>query len=264
MSPGRGVGREERIVIEEPLEELGPIDYVVLEWQGQRPDTGEVQPLLLDLVDRGIVRILDIAFVTKDENGSVSALDVGDLDQMAAAFAAFEGASSGLLGFDDLQEAAAALEPGTSAAVLVWENRWRRRWPRPCAAPAASWWPAAGSRCRPSWPPSTSSRPPTSCKGATHARTASCRRPHRRGRGNGHRGQQPCLAPPGRALAATGDLPYGQQEPAYQEPAPQCEEPPPQPQQDMVQQLKDLAELKDQGILTEEEFAAQKARILGS
>ena len=63
-----------------------------------------------------------------------------------------------------------------------------------------------------------------------------------------------------------GSYPYGQPEPAYQEPAPQYQdqEPPPQPQPDLVQQLKDLADLKDQGILTEEEFAAQKARILGS
>ena len=109
---------------EAQLEELGPIDYVVLEWPGAFPDTSEVQPLLLDLVDRGIIRILDIGFVAKDENGDVTGLDVGDLKQVAAAFAEFEGASSGLLGFDDLEEAAAALEPGTSAAVLVWENRW--------------------------------------------------------------------------------------------------------------------------------------------
>jgi Short C-terminal domain len=60
-----------------------------------------------------------------------------------------------------------------------------------------------------------------------------------------------------------GSYPYDQPEPAYQEPAPQYA-PPPEPQADMIQQLKDLAELKDQGILTEEEFAAQKARILGS
>ena len=106
------------------LEELGPIDYIVMEWQGELPATGEVQPLLLELVDRGIIRILDIAFVTKGPDGSVAAVDVGDLEQVAAAFAVFEGASSGLLGFEDLQEAAAALEPGTSAAVLVWENRW--------------------------------------------------------------------------------------------------------------------------------------------
>jgi hypothetical protein len=111
-------------VSDEQLEELGPIDYVVLEWQGQQPNAGEVQPLLLDLVDRGIIRILDIAFVAKDEDGSVSAIDIGDLKQVATAFAEFEGASSGLLGFEDLQEAAAALDPGTSAAVLVWENRW--------------------------------------------------------------------------------------------------------------------------------------------
>jgi hypothetical protein len=83
-----------------------------------------VQPLLLDLVDRGIIRILDIAFLTKHEDGSVRALEVRDLKQAAAAFAEFEGASSGLLSFEDLQEAAAALDPGTSAAVLVWENRW--------------------------------------------------------------------------------------------------------------------------------------------
>ena len=109
---------------EQQLEELGPIDYVVLEWPGELPTAGEVQPLLLDLVDRGIIRILDIAFLTKDPDGSVSAVEVGELKQVAAAFAEFEGASSGLLGYEDLQEAATALEPGTSAAVLVWENRW--------------------------------------------------------------------------------------------------------------------------------------------
>lgn len=108
----------------EQLEELGPIDYVVLEWPGGLTGTGESPALLLDLVDRGIIRILDIAFVTKDADGTVSGVEVGDLKEVAAAFAEFEGASSGLLGFDDLQEAAAALEPGSSAAVIVWENRW--------------------------------------------------------------------------------------------------------------------------------------------
>jgi Family of unknown function (DUF6325) len=106
------------------LEELGPIDYAVLEWPGEQPVAGEVQPLLLGLVDRGIIRILDIAFLAKDRDGSVATLELGDLKEAAAAFAAFEGASSGLLAFDDLQEAAAALKPGTSAAVIVWENRW--------------------------------------------------------------------------------------------------------------------------------------------
>jgi hypothetical protein len=120
-----GVAQTRReTVSEQQLDEMGPIDYVVLEWKGEQPDAGEVQPLLLDLVDRGIIRILDIAFLAKDEDGSVSGIELGELKQVAAAFAAFEGASSGLLGYEDLQEAAAALDPGTTAAVLVWENRW--------------------------------------------------------------------------------------------------------------------------------------------
>jgi hypothetical protein len=112
-------------VTEAQLNEMGPVDYVVLEWADDQAPSGEVQPLLLDLVDRGIIRILDIAFLAKDRDGSVSAIEVGEgRTELVAAFAEFEGASSGLLGGDDLEEAAAALDPGTSAAVLVWENRW--------------------------------------------------------------------------------------------------------------------------------------------
>ena len=104
------------------LAEVGPIDYIVLEWPGRQP-SGEGLPLLLDLVDQGIIRILDIAFLAKDENGDAVALELGDLDPESG-FAAFAGASSGLIGQDDLDEAAEVLEPGTSAAVLIWENRW--------------------------------------------------------------------------------------------------------------------------------------------
>jgi uncharacterized protein DUF6325 len=110
-------------VSEEQLQEMGPIDYVVLEWPGEQP-TGDVVPLILDVVDRGIIRILDIAVVAKDEDGSVETLDLGALNGADQGFAEFDGASAGLLGDDDLEEAAAALRPGTSAAVLVWENRW--------------------------------------------------------------------------------------------------------------------------------------------
>jgi hypothetical protein len=109
---------------EEQLEEMGPIDYVVLEWAGDQPVTGEVMPLLLDLVDRGIIRILDIAFLVKAEDGSVAAIDFAELAQKSADLAQFEGASSGVIGQDELEEAASALEPGTVAGVLVWENRW--------------------------------------------------------------------------------------------------------------------------------------------
>jgi hypothetical protein len=102
------------------LEEMGPIDYVVLEWPREQP-TGEAAPMIVDLVERGIIRVLDIAFLGKDENGVPYAIEIADLDD---AFAAFAGASSGLIRSEDLQEAAEVLEPGTSAAVLIWENRW--------------------------------------------------------------------------------------------------------------------------------------------
>ena len=109
---------------EEQFDELGPIDYMVLEWNGEQPVTGEVMPLLLDLVDRGVIRILDLAFMLKDADGSVSALDLTEIASEGTGLEAFEGVTSGLLGQDDLEEAATALEPGTVAAVLVWENLW--------------------------------------------------------------------------------------------------------------------------------------------
>lgn len=109
------------------IDEMGPIDYLVLEWPGKQP-SGEAAPLIVDLADRGIIRILDIAFMVKREDGTVDSIELADLD--GDGFADFEGAATGLIGKDDLDEAAAALDPGTSAAVLVWENRW--------AAPVAS------------------------------------------------------------------------------------------------------------------------------
>jgi uncharacterized protein DUF6325 len=105
-----------------PLEEMGPVDYLVMEWKGDQPVTGEALGLILDLVERGIVRVLDLAFLAKDEDGTVSAVDLAELGDETAT--QFEGASSGLLGQQDLEEAATALEPGTVAGVLVWENTW--------------------------------------------------------------------------------------------------------------------------------------------
>ncbi|MEW2082434.1 DUF6325 family protein [Streptomyces sp. NPDC005283] len=104
------------------IEEMGPVDYLVVEFPGNRM-TGEGFPLLVDLVDRGIIRILDLVFVRKDSDGSVSALELKDFgDELD--LTVFEGASSGLLGQDDLDEAGTALEPGSSAGILVYENLW--------------------------------------------------------------------------------------------------------------------------------------------
>jgi Family of unknown function (DUF6325) len=104
------------------LDDMGPIDYAIFEWPGRQPH-GELAPLIVDLVDRGIIRLLDFAIMAKAEDGSVFEIALSDLEP-GHAFGAFEGASSGLLGSDDVEEAAKTLEPGTSAAVLVWENRW--------------------------------------------------------------------------------------------------------------------------------------------
>jgi len=107
----------------EALDEMGPIDYLIVEWPDRQP-TGEAAPHLIDLVDRGLIRILDLAFIAKGEDGSVAALEIADVGDEVEAFAAFEGASSGLLSDDDVAAAGEALEPGTSAALLVYENRW--------------------------------------------------------------------------------------------------------------------------------------------
>ena len=106
------------------LDSSGPIDYMVVEFPGNRM-TGEAFPLLVDLVDRGLIRILDLAFIRKEADGSVVAMTLSDVDRDGSLdLAVFEGASSGLLGDDDLAEAAAAVEPGSSAGVLVFENVW--------------------------------------------------------------------------------------------------------------------------------------------
>jgi uncharacterized protein DUF6325 len=105
--------------------ELGPIDIVVIAYPAGAPMTGEAAPLLLDLVDRGIVRVLDAMFVTKNEDGTFSGFDARDLDDKGVGdFTVFEGASSGLLGEEDVATAAEAIEPGSAAVMLVYENRW--------------------------------------------------------------------------------------------------------------------------------------------
>ncbi|MEV6651108.1 DUF6325 family protein [Streptomyces sp. NPDC051219] len=104
--------------------EMGPVDYLVIEFPGNRM-TGEGLPLLLDLVERRIIRILDLAFVRKESDGSVTGMEIADIDGDGLLdLTVFEGASSGLLGDDDLQEAAAALEPERAAGIIVYENLW--------------------------------------------------------------------------------------------------------------------------------------------
>ena len=105
-------------------EELGPIDYVVVEFA---PDTknfsGAMAKELASLVDAGIIRILDLMVLEKDADGLIDGFEVEDLGDLGD-LRAIEGQLAEILAMDDVEHLAAAMEPGTAAGVLVWENTW--------------------------------------------------------------------------------------------------------------------------------------------
>ena len=104
--------------------ELGPIDYLVVEFPADRQNfTGAMAKELASLIDNNIVRVLDLVIVQKDENGEFEALELDDLDDVGELEAA-EATLAEILAAEDVAHIANALEPGTVAAVLVWENTW--------------------------------------------------------------------------------------------------------------------------------------------
>jgi hypothetical protein len=129
LAAGRGASprqptTEQEGQMEPDITEMGPIDYIVVEFPKNRLD-GTAFPLLVDLVERGIIRVLDLAFIQKGEDDQVQGVEIKDLE-ISGDFdlTIFEGASSSLLGQDDLEEAGAALTPGAAAGILVYENAW--------------------------------------------------------------------------------------------------------------------------------------------
>ena len=112
------------------LDSLGPIDYIVVEFPaGASSFTGEMSEALLSLVDAGTIRVVDVLILTKNEDGSVDAMELSDIEELGE-LEAVEAQLAELLAADDVEYLAAAMEPGSTAGVLIWENLW--------AAPFAS------------------------------------------------------------------------------------------------------------------------------
>ena len=112
------------------LDSLGPVDYVVVEFPaGASNFTGEMAEELLRLVDAGIIRVIDVLILTKDEDGTVDAIELSDVPELGE-LQALEAQLAELLAAEDVEHLAAAMEPGSTAGVLIWENLW--------AAPFAS------------------------------------------------------------------------------------------------------------------------------
>jgi hypothetical protein len=108
----------------ESLDELGPVDWIVVEFPGSR-FRGEIAPILDDLVRDGTIRVLDLVVIRKDDDGALDFFEIGDLDDgELGELRSYETALAMLLSADDVDAVAAAVEPGSTAALLVWENRW--------------------------------------------------------------------------------------------------------------------------------------------
>ena len=106
------------------VDTLGPVDWIVVEFPGSK-FTGEIAPLLADLVERDLVRVLDLLVLKKDADGALEAFELSDLDESEiGGLRDHEKELAMLLSEDDVKNLAATIEPGSSAAVLVWENKW--------------------------------------------------------------------------------------------------------------------------------------------
>ena len=109
------------------MEEIGPVDYAIVAFPGNK-FRGEIGPAIAELVENGTIRVIDIAFVGKDEDGNAVAMELLELDpEVKQALDSIGVEVGGLLNDDDLMDAADGLEPNSSAAMIVWENVWARK-----------------------------------------------------------------------------------------------------------------------------------------
>ena len=109
---------------ETSLDQLGPVDYVVVEFPaGASNFTGEMAEELVRLVNSGTIRLIDVLILTKNEDGTVDAMELSDIDELGE-LQALEAQLAELLAEDDVENLAAAMDPGSTAGVLIWENLW--------------------------------------------------------------------------------------------------------------------------------------------
>jgi hypothetical protein len=105
--------------------ELGPVDIVVIGFPPDAPRTGESIPLFVDLVDRGIIRVLDVMIIEKAADGTVARLEISELGgEVSAELDVFDGASTGMLGDEDATTAGGAMQAGEAAVLICFENAW--------------------------------------------------------------------------------------------------------------------------------------------
>ena len=246
------------------MEEIGPVEYMIVSFPGNR-FTGEIAPALGKLVESNTIRIIDLAFVSKDADGSVAAFELSDIDEeVRRGLDALGLEATGLLGEEDLMDAADDLEPGSSAAMLLWEDIW--------AAELASALRGAGGELV-----AIGRIPHDVVTEAREALSAAPPTPHRRldmfrRRGGLVRAAATTAVVAGTAgavrhrqdqkYAAQDQEAYDQQMAAQQAAAAQAAPAAPAAP-DYAAELEQLAQLKAQGILTEEEFEAKKKQILG-
>lgn len=256
------------------IDEMGPVDYLVIEFPADRPPNGSALPLLLDLVERGIIRVLDLAFVRKDTDGSVTGIDISEVGlEGEVDVTLFAEASSGLLGDTDFDEAGAALRAGLlggrarlrehlGCSAGAGTASQRRRTRRVRAYPGSEHPGFAGEARRRNVIPANEIQEEIDMPGLLRgvARTAVVA-------GTATAVSNRVSRRQGERWASQGQAVYGRPAQYAPEPEPVPTPPPAAPPPggtDRIAALKDLAELKAQGVLTEAEFEREKARILAS
>ena len=257
----RGVWAHDR----RPPDEIGPVEFIVVGFAGNR-FTGEIAAELQALRDQGLVRILDLAVVSKDGGGNVSILEMQELSpEVAAAFVKLEGSISGLLSEADLDEIAEDLEPNSTAAAMLFEHVWASRFAS--AVRAAN----GGSSCRSAsrtrwWPRRVPRSSPPPAEGKEPEMLGSRRgRPSLIGRAAHTAARTAVIV--GTANAMTNRSAARHAAAAQPGPAPQAVAEAAAPtagglSDESIARLKQLADLHASGVLTAEEFAEQKARLL--